>query len=276
MNIAFVTDSTADLPQEVLSQFSIHVVPNLIMIQGQSLKDGIDISREEFYEKLPKLNPSPTTATASSGVYQQLYEKLFQQGTDYIISIHAAKVLSGIFNAAVTAAQEFGARVRVLDSEQLSLGLGFQVLAAAEAAALGKSLDVILEKISDVRKRVRVYAMLDTLEYVHRSGRVSWAKARLGNLLRLKIFIELKDGKVFSMGEARTRQKGIQRLIQFFQELGSLERLAILHTNAESDARDFLELITPNIDETPLIVNVNTVIGNHVGPNGLGFAAVIR
>lgn len=276
MNIAFVTDSTADLPKQYLSRYPIHVVPNLLVIHGKSLQDGIDISRHEFYERLPEWNPTPTTATASIGVYQQLYDDLIQQGAQFIVSLHASKLLSGIFNAASTAALTFGDRVKVVDSEQLSLGLGFQVLFAAEAAVRGEALENILKIIDDVRKRVRVFAMLDTLEYVRRSGRVSWAKARLGNLLRFKFFIELRDGKVSSMGEARTRQKGIEQLGKMLYELGTLERLAILHTNAEADARQFLREINPNLPLETLIVNVNTVIGTHVGPNGLGFAAVIR
>ena len=276
MNIAFVTDSTADLPEQFILMYPIHVVPNLVVINGVSLEDGKDISRKEFYERLPELNPPPTTSTASIGVYQQLYENLLQQGAQSVISIHAPKLLSGIFNSANTAAQAFGDRVQVLDSEQLSLGLGFQVLVAAEAAALGASLDTILRIIDDVRKRVRVFAMLDTLEYVRRSGRVSWAKARLGNLLRLKPFIELRGGMVFSMGHARTRTKGIDQLRNFLQELGSFDRLAILHTNAENDAQEFLKTVRQNNDNEPLIVNVNTVIGTHVGPNGLGFAVVLQ
>jgi DegV family protein with EDD domain len=123
---------------------------------------------------------------------------------------------------------------------------------------------------------VRVVAMLDTLEYVRRSGRVSWARAQLGNLLRVKPFLEVRDGEVLRIGEARTRHKGIERLKQLAQGLGALERFAMLHTNAEDEARQILEEINPDLNTSPLVVNVTTVIGTHVGPNGLGFAAVLR
>ena len=126
------------------------------------------------------------------------------------------------------------------------------------------------------RPRAHVIAMLDTLEYLRRSGRVSWARARLGNLLRIKPFVEVKSGGVVSLGETRTRRKGIERLHQFLNEQGSLERLAILHTNAEQDARQFLADLDFPIPANPLIVNVTTVIGTHVGPNGLGFATVVH
>ena len=276
MNIAIVTDSTADIPAELVQAYQIHVVPNLVIIDGQSLEDGKDISRKEFYERLPEMANPPTTATASSGTYQQLYERLFDQGASHIISIHVASQLSGILNAASTAAQAFGSSVHVLDSKQLSLGLGFQVLAAAESSLKGLSLEAILDYIGDIRRRVRVVAMLDTLEYVRRSGRVSWARAQLGNLLRVKPFLAVREGEVLRIGEARTRHKGIERLKQLAQGLGALERFAMLHTNAEDEARQILEEINPDLDTTPLVVNVTTVIGTHVGPNGLGFAAVLR
>jgi DegV family protein with EDD domain len=276
MKISIVTDSTADIPTETLQAKQIHVVPNLVIIDGQNLEDGKGISRREFYERLPDMKSPPTTATASPGRYQQLYEKLFQGGTTHILSIHAASELSGIFNAVSTAAQEFGQRVSVVDSGQITLGLGFQVLEAAEAVARGSPVDAILRFLEGLRHRIRVIAMLDTLEYVRRSGRVSWARAHIGNLLRVKPFLEVRRGQVHSLGEARTRQKGIGRLKKFLLQLGTLDHLAILHTNAEADALEFLYEINPETTTKPFVVNVTTVIGTHVGPNGLGFAAVTK
>lgn len=268
--IAIVTDSTADLPQELIDQYAIQVVRNLLIMEGKSLRDGIDISREEYYERLPRLKPTPTTATASSGVYQQLYETLLQRGAKTILSIHPPHKLSGIINAASIAAQAFGNRIHVIDSGQVSLGLGFQILSAAEAIRNGASLETILRLLDEIRSRSRIVAMLDTLEYIRRSGRVSWARARLGNLLQIKPFIELRDGDVRSLGESRTRTKGILRLREFLYELGAIENLAILHTNAENDAREFMGALQLHLTPAPLIVNVTTVIGTHIGPNCLG------
>jgi DegV family protein with EDD domain len=276
MKIAIVTDSTSDIPGDLAEAHHIHIIPNILVIDGQSVEDGVGISRQDFYEQLPGMRIPPTTATASSGVYQQLYEKLFQQGASNILSIHTSGLLSGIINAASTAAQSFGERVSVIDSGSVSLGLGFQVLAAAESAAIGDSLNNILDLLKNVRQRLRVCAMLDTLEYVHRSGRVSWARARLGNLLRIKPFIQVKEGQVLSLGEARTRNKGVIRLLEMLTNLGPLERLAILHTNAEDDARQLLADFHPELPFSPLIINITTIIGSHIGPNCLGFAAVIR
>jgi DegV family protein with EDD domain len=272
---AIVTDSTADIPKELATQYQIHIVPNIVVIDGQSLEDGKDLSRREFYDNLPLMKTNPTTSTSSPGVYQQLYGDILKRGADQIVSIHASSQLSGIFNAASLGAQAFGDQVKVIDSENLSLGLGFQVLAAAQAA-LTQPLDGILSVVKDVRSRARLVAMLDTLEYVHRSGRVSWARAQIGALLRIKPFLEIKDGVVLSIGKARTRKNGIQRLRKMLLDLGPLEQLAILHSNAEADARELLEEMIPRVPTRPLLVYVTTVIGTHVGPNGLGFVAIVN
>jgi DegV family protein with EDD domain len=192
------------------------------------------------------------------------------------LSIHAPQHLSGIFGAATAAAQAFENKVHVVDSHQLTLGMGYQVLAAARAALEGANLEKISAVVEDVRRRVRVIAMLDTLEYVHRSGRVSWAKARLGTLLNLKPLIEVRNGEILSLGQVRTRRKGIERLKELLQELGSLEQAAMLHTNAEDDARQLLADAQLSLDVPALVVNITTVIGTHVGPQGLGFAVVLK
>jgi DegV family protein with EDD domain len=274
MKIGIVTDSTADIPVELCEQGNIQVVPAILVIDGQNLEDGSGISRREFYERLPGMRVMPTTSAPSVGAFLRVYERLFNQGFEQIISIHTPAALSGIFNAARLAAQNFGERVHVVDSGQLSLGIGFQALTAAESVAEGASLEQVLMRLASIRQRVRLMAMLDTLEYVRRSGRVSWARAGIGALLNLKPFLELKDGAVLRLGEARTRRKGIEHLRGILQSLGPLERLAVLHTNAEADAHPFAEVFAPTLARPPLIVNVTTVIGTHIGPNGLGFAAV--
>lgn len=274
MKIGIVTDSTADIPSELAKINDIKVVPAILVIDGHSLEDGRGISREELYRRLPVMKMLPTTAAPSIGAFQKVYESLFNSGTDQIISIHVASNLSGIYNSAVVAAEAFGNRIRIIDSFHLSLGIGFQVLAAAEAARSGKQADEIQKVIEDIRKRIHLVAMLDSLEYVRRSGRVSWARSNIGNLLQIKPFLGIADGKVIRMGETRTRLKGIERLRKMLSDLGPLERLVVLHTNAEKDAIQFAEEFIKGVAHHPLIVNVTSVIGVHVGPNGLGFAAV--
>jgi DegV family protein with EDD domain len=274
MNIGFVTDSTSDIPVAMAEQFGIEIVPAVININGRSYADGLEISREDFYTRLPGLTRLPTTSSPSVGEFQERYEKLLKGGKDCILSIHPPDKLSGIFNAARLAAQEFGARVRVLDSGQVSLGLGYQVLLAAESAARGAIQDEVLVLAEGVRKRVRLTALLDTIDYVRRSGRVSWAAAAIGGALRLQPLIELRYGIVYRLGQARTRLQGVHRLVELVNSWGPLERVAVLHTNAESAARQLLEDVKSKVTVPPLLVNVTTAIGTHVGPNGLGFVAV--
>ncbi len=246
----------------------------MVNIGGKSYADGIEITREEFYTRLPELNPPPMTSSPSVGVFQHCYEKLFRTGVDFILSIHPPNALSGIYNAARLAGEGFGDRVRVMDSGQISLGLGFQVLLAAEAAARGAILEEVLAKVESVRQRVRLAALLDTIEYVRRSGRVSWAVGLIGSVLRLQPLVELRYGIVYRLGQARTRLQGIDRLMEALNSWGPLECLAVLHTNAESAAWKLLETVKDRVNTTPLLVNVTTAIGTHVGPNGLGFVAV--
>ena len=276
MKIALVTDSTCDIPRDLVAAHQIHVVPNILIIDGKSIEDDENYSRRDFYQQLPDMASFPTTSTASIGTYQTLYEHLLTSGYDQVLSIHCSKELSGIFNAASTAANALQGKVMVVDSRQLSLGLGFQVLEAADAISKGLSLESITDQLDIVRGRIRVIAMLDTLEFVHRSGRVSWARARLGGMLKLKPFLDVVDGNVYSLGHVRTRRNGINRLLELMHTTTPMNRFAVLHTNAEQDAREILEQFAPDIPTVPLVVNVTTAIGAHVGPQGLGFAALYQ
>jgi len=274
MKIGFVTDSTADVPVDLAERNGVEIVPALVNIGSHSYTDGIELSREEFYNRLPTLYPPPTTSSPSVGSFQERYEKLLRKGADFIISVHPPNELSGIFNAARLAAQDFGQRVKVLDSGQLSLGMGFQVILAAEAARHGAVLDEVTSLMENVRQRARVAALLEGIEYVRRSGRVSWATAMIGGILRLQPLIELRFGIVHRLGQVRTHLQGVERLMDILSSWGSLDRLAVLHTNAESTARQLLEEVKSKVVVPPLLVNVTTAIGTHVGPNCLGFASV--
>jgi DegV family protein with EDD domain len=274
MKIGFVSDSTSDIPANLVEQLGIEIVPAVVTINGKSYLDGVDISREEYYLRLPGFTQLPTTSTPSVGSFQERYEKLLKAGADFIVSLHPPSTLSGIFNAARLAAQPFGERIKVLDSGQTSMGLGFQVIIAAEAAARGAIQSDVMALLESLHRRVRVTALLDTIDYVRRSGRVSWTVAMIGGVLRLHPLVELRDGIVHRLGQARTRLQGITRLIETLNSWGALERLAVLHTNAESAARQLMEDVKSKVDVPPLLVNVTTAIGTHVGPNGLGFAVV--
>jgi DegV family protein with EDD domain len=278
MKLGLVTDSTSDLPDFLVEQYGLEVVPSILILEGKEFADGTGMSRQEFYKQLPFLGTGVSTAAPSIGEFTSRYEKLISAGCDQILSIHAPGQLTTIINSAKQAANPYGERVTVMDSGSLSLGLGFQVLAAAEAAEEG--MDAALEAIRSTRERTFVAAALDTMEYLRRSGRVPAAVTMVGDLLNIKPLVELKDGELKRSGAVRTTEQANQLMLKSLVERGKMQRLAILHSGAEVRARQFLDqLMQSNHLSVPrdvLIVNVTPVIGAHVGPNGLGFAAVME
>ncbi|MBX3037207.1 MAG: DegV family protein [Anaerolineales bacterium] len=274
MKIGIVTDSTSDLPAYLIEQHNIQVVPSILILEGKEYADGIGISREDFYTRLPTLQSKVTTAAPSIGDFLTPYQTLFSQGCDHILSIHAAGQLTTIVNSARQAAQEFGDKVTIIDSGSLSMGLGFQVLAAAEEIESG--LKPAMEAIESTKKKLKVIAALDTMEYLKRSGRVPGLVANLGGMLSIKPMVEIKNGEVKPMGAVRTMKQMDEQVLNLLLEFGEMERLAILHTNAEARAKNLLNELMNKIPLPPdvLCVNVTAVIGTHLGPNAIGFAVI--
>lgn len=269
--IRLVTDSTCDIPAELIARHNILVVPAIVSLGEQSYRDGIELSRTEFYERLPTLTALPHTAAPAIGEFQAAYA---QCGDADILSIHMAAQLSGIYNGARLAAEPYGARVTLVDTGQLSMGLGWQVLAAAEAIAAGKTLAETLAAVETTRRRVKVYALLDTLEYLRRGGRASTLTATLSEIFQIKLMVELRESQVIQVAKVRTHRKGLNHLSEAVEALGPLERLAILHAHAPADAEVLAARLAPHSAQPPLIVEATSVIGTHVGPKALGVAAV--
>jgi DegV family protein with EDD domain len=279
MRIGIVTDSPSDVPADIIERYRIEVIPAILVIEGKEYVDGIDISREEYYHRLPGMRRPPSTAAPSPTDFAIRYQKLLSAGYEHVISIHIAEKLTSIPNFARTAARDFPDKVTVVESGSLSLGSGFQSMAAAEASEMGLDLETILGIIRSTRERIRVGAALDTMDYLRRSGRVPAAITTIGGMLSIKPVVELREGVVRPLSAARTTRNAAQALLNFLLGLGPLERLAIMHTNAEHRAREFLNLLmtSPARNQIPReirIINVTPLIGTHIGPNGLGFAAV--
>ena len=276
MKIGVVTDSTCDLPAQLVEQHGIEVVPCMLVIDGAEYADGEGISRHEFYLRLTQSRTAPTTAAPSMGEFSRRYQRLFDLGCERVVSVHAAAPLTAMVSTAEQAAREFGGRVSVVDSRSLSLGLGFQALAAAEEAENG--LQAALGALEATRRRLRLIAALDTFEYARRSGRVPATLSIFGGLLHVKPLIELADGEIKAIGATRTTRQANERMKELFHLCGRMRRLAILHSDAESRARTFLDAIMQDhsqlLPRDILMVNVTPVIGTHVGPNAVGFAAI--
>ncbi|MFN8597959.1 MAG: DegV family protein [Anaerolineae bacterium] len=271
--VHIVTDSTSDIPAEFVRDLNITVIPAHVIIDGQSYDDGVTLTREEFYQRLTTSDSLPTTATPSVGEFVEAYDQI---GGD-IISIHLSSRLSGVYSTAYAAAHlAEQARVTLFDSTSLAMGLGWQVVAAARAALQNQSVAAIMQMLADIRPRVRVYAALDTMEYLRRSGRVGWAKAVLGQLLSIKPIVEARDGEVSQLERVRTRHKMIERLKDLAYQLGPVDALAVQHTRSLADAQSLAAELTPNLSlREPIVVcEATTTIGTHIGPNGLGIIAV--
>lgn len=276
--VQIVTDSTSDIPPDVAERLKITVVPAYVQIDNQSFRDGISsggLSREEFYARLPASPVVPTTSVPPSHEFAAAYRSAMDEA-DEVIAIVVSSDLSGMYGVACLGAREVpGLNVHVVDSGQTSMGLGWLAIAAAEAAASGKHAREILDLVENLKKRVRVYAVLDTLEYLRRSGRVSWARTKAVQVLRIKPIVELLMGKVRDVGQTRTTRRAIERLVELTCSLGPVERLAVLHTYAPGVEELRQRLIDFCSPKQLLTVAVTTIIGAHVGPRGLGIAALV-
>lgn len=271
-----VTDSTCDLPAQVISRYGISVVPLYINVGNQGFLDGIDMKRDEFYTRLPTFPTHPTTAVPSLQKFYAVYQALADEGAGEVLSIHISTALSGTVNVARSAAQETTAvPVTVFDSQQLSLGTGFLVETAARMAAQGGSLAEIVAALNDQAQRSHVFAALDTLEFLKRSGRMNKYIAGVATWLQIKPIMIMHKG-IPRSERVRTRSHALRRVVEMLAAVGALERVAIVHTHAPPER--IAELRALGGDLLPkgdiLTEDITPVIGAHIGPGAVGFAVV--
>lgn len=277
MKIGIVTDSTCDLPQNIIQDLGIHVIPLFINIGTKGFLDGVEISRKDFYTDLPNYQYHPTTGTPGIETLKEAYQTLAAEGCEEILSIHISKSLSATVDIARAAAREFKEiPVTVRDSGQLSIGTGFQAETAARMAGEGKSMSEITAALEDIGARSFVTARLDTLEYLRRSGRMNTFLAGIGSLLQLKPILTMKNGQPGSE-RVRTTSRAESRLIDLLQKHQPIERFALLHTNAQQQANEFLSKIRHllTVDEIHSM-DITPVIGAHIGPGAVGYALVSK
>ena len=275
MTIGIVTDSTCDLPPQVLKEQGIAVIPVLIHVGLQEYRDGIDLSREQFYKELPGRKPPPITAAPGHHAFRQTYERLAAEGATEILSIHISHKLSAVVDVARQAAQETKTvRVTVFDSRQLSLGTGFQVESAAEAMRAGRSMSEVLAQLEAQIARTHVFAALDTLEYMRRGGRMNGAITALGGLLQVKPILKMCEGDA-TAERVRTRAGAMKRLKELLAKHAPLERVALVHTAAEARAQALLEEVRGALPGGEIwMQEINPVLGAHIGPGVIGFACI--
>lgn len=277
MNIRIVTDSTCDLPAEIVGRHAITVIPLAINVGDQSFLDGVDLTRSEFYARLPTFSPHPTTSAPGTAVFTQTFERLADEGAQAILSIHIAEQLSATVNAARVAAEQFARiPVTVLDSGQLSLGLGYIVERAAQLAELNKNVSDIVAALGDFMRRTYVFAALRTLEYLRRSGRMNFALAKFGELLQLKALLHMNMGKA-DAHRTRTQKRATARLLEWLATYAPYEKLAIVHAGAQEEAEALSRQTNAYFPQNEvLITQITPVLGAHLGIGALGFACVSK
>jgi len=275
MTVKIVTDSVADLPSGVVKELGITVIPILVRFGEKVYRDGIDLTSEQFYEKLKESKTLPVTSVPSPGAFAEAYDSLAEK-TDEILAIIVSSKLSGTYEVALQSVElmKKKCRVEVIDSGWATMAQGFIVMKAAKAAQAGASLDEVAEITRKTIPRVDFLSTFDTLEYLLRGGRIGKAQAFLGSLLKVNPLITLRDGVVEPAGRARSRAKAIERLHDFATSYSYIEEMAVEDTACPDEAEVLVERLGAKFPKERIYRSKMTpAIGTHTGP-GLLLVAV--
>jgi DegV family protein with EDD domain len=279
--IRIVTDSACDLPQALVDQHRITVVPLSIRFGDEELLDRDQLSTAEFWSRCAKSSTLPETAAPSPGQFEQAYRKLADEGATGIVVINLSGAMSATIQSAELATKSFDAvPIRVVDSRNCTLGLGMIVVAAAEAAERGASLDEVADLATDLAGRTRVFGALDTLENLKKGGRIGGAKAMLATALAIKPVIRVDDGKVAEYGKQRTRSKALKFLAEKVAEFTAggadrIEHLAVLQADC-TDVDEFVAMLRPHYPGEIVVGEIGPVVGTHAGRGTIGVAFQVR
>ena len=277
--VAIVTDSTTAIPDSIAREHNLTVVPLNLIWDGKSYLDGIEVTPVEFYERLVKADTLPTTSQPSVGMFVETYRILIDQGYD-ILAIVISEKLSGTYQSAFQAAEEFPKnRITVVDSKQGSMPLALVVLMTAQAAKRGATLLECTNLAIDLCNRVRTLFVVDTLEYLHKGGRIGGAARLIGTALKMKPILEIKDGEIDSFDKVRTFKKATERVFEVAEaelgKQGSIEYLGIVTANAPTVGDEFLTMAHQRFHVRNEFVGlISPVIGAHVGPGAVGFCYI--
>ncbi|MHB8780649.1 MAG: DegV family protein [Candidatus Geothermincolia bacterium] len=275
-DIRIVTDSTAGLPEELISARNIKVVPLMVNFDTESFREGVDLDNADFYRRLKASEKLPTTSQPAVGDFKRAYEELAAAGAGAIISIHIAEGISGTVQSAQTAAAELPElNIKVINSRLAGMGLAMAVLVAADEIAAGKDVDAVVRSVVELAAKVKLYFVVDTLEYLHKGGRIGGAKALMGSVLNIKPILGLEN-VIEPVDKARGRTKAIARLVEIaVKDLGGKTcRYALTHAQDEEGVKELQQAFVAAVkcEGAPLITPVSPVIGAHVGPGTVGLA----
>ena len=276
--IQIVTDSMADLPQEWVQELGVYVVPLRVLYQEKTYRDGIDISHEAFLRMMREgfeQGVLPRTSHPSPADFLAAYETVASEGeTEAIVSIHASSEISGTYQSAVLASQQFDrVPVRVIDSRLVSMGEGLLVREAVRAADAGAPLDEVVRRVEALARRIRIQFTVATLDYLWKNGRIGRASAFVGGILQLKPVLAFEDGVVTPVERVRGRARSLERIAEIVAEKtgGRGESLVVVHGDVREDAEALREQILQRcrFDEV-LITTLGATIGSHAGPGAIG------
>jgi len=275
-SVHVVTDSTADIPSHLVAELDITVLPCIIAFGNEVYCDGVDLSNAEFYDKLADSPVLPTTAHPPLGVFLETYERLCRGG-DAVFSIHISRQLSGTMRTATMAASALpDLPIRVMDSGQLSMGLGWQAIIAARAAQRGLSLDEICEQAAEITGRARAAAALRSLWHVQRGGRIGKAAALLGTALRMRPLVQVLHGEVLPLENVRTWRKALEHLAGYIIAAGPSAELAVLHAANPESGEVLADLLADYFPrERILMGEAGATITTHLGLGAVGICAVL-
>ncbi|HZW04042.1 MAG TPA: DegV family protein [Anaerolineaceae bacterium] len=275
--IALVTDSTCDIPEDWIEQYDITVVPLTIIFGNQQFRDGIDLTSEAFYARLPNDPAHPSTSQPTPGAFRDAYCRALEHGAEAIIVITIARAMSGTYESARQAAEGFEIPVHVFDGQNNSMGLGWQVIAAARVREAGGSLEDMVAAASRVREKMVYYVALDTIEYLSKGGRIADAARFVSSFLQIKplIYVKPASGAVGASIPARTRKASLQGVYkEFFKHFadvpGQSLHLTVLHNDAREEAEAVAERIRQEYAPKELFVTITSpVLGAHTGPGAV-------
>lgn len=266
-----VTDSTSDLPPGIAEDLGITIVPAYVHFGSQSYRDGVDITPEQIFERMVSGPVHPTTSSPAPGDFTDVYRRLSEE-TDEILCLTITSKQSAIYEAAMSGKQSFRgkSRIEVVDSQSITMGLGLIAMLAAREARSGKSIDAVLEAARSAIPRTHVMAVLDTIKYVLKGGRLGKGSGLLGALVKVKPMLEINNGWIRLCGVTRTRSAGTERLCQFVTKHLPIEDIAVVHGNAVREAESLAERIRSSSPQTsPVIAKLGSTLGVHGGPQTL-------
>jgi DegV family protein with EDD domain len=275
--IALVTDSTCYIPKELLDQYNITVAPQILIWGNETFEDGVNIMPVEFYSRLKKATVMPSSSQVTVTKFQEIFQRYLEQDYQVLAILIAAK-LSGTINSAVQAKAMLpeGAPIEIVDSNTTAMAMGFHVLTVARAIEQGANMDECVKLAQEATKHTGVFFAVDTLEFLHRGGRIGGGSRFLGTALNIKPILEVRDGAVEAAGQVRTRKKSLSRIVELVQEHAAGRtpvRLATLHANAAEDAHAVLDEASQKLNPVESIFSeVSPVIGAHAGPGTVGLA----